>query len=99
MPLSRQGELAALWREHGLEDVADQALTIRTRFGSFEDYRLPFLAQQGPAGDYVAALASGERDELRLRVRRRLIGDGPDRPIVLEATAWAARGMVARRPA
>lgn len=94
MPLSRQGELAALWREHGLQDVAEQALTIRTRFDSFDDYWLPFLAQQGPAGSYVAALAPGERDELRRRVRRRLIGDGPDRAIVLEATAWAVRGMV-----
>ena len=92
MPLSRKGELAALWREHGLQDVVEETLTIQTRFGSFHDYWSPFLEKQGPAGEYVASLPAGERDQLRLRLRRRLLGDGPDRPIVLAARAWAVRG-------
>jgi SAM-dependent methyltransferase len=36
MPLSRAGELAALWRTH-LPNVAETALTIETQFSSFED--------------------------------------------------------------
>ena len=92
MPLSRKGELAALWREHGLQDVVEETLTIQTRFGSFDDYWSPFLEKQGPAGEYVASLPAGERDQLRLRLRRRLLGDGADRPIVLAARAWAVRG-------
>jgi SAM-dependent methyltransferase len=94
MPLSRKGELMALWREHGLQDVWEEALTIGTRFSSFDDYWSPFLEKQGPAGAYVEALAASEREQLRLRLRKRLLGDGPDRPIVLAARAWAVRGIV-----
>ena len=94
MPLSRKGELDALWREHRLRDVFEEALTIRTRFSSFDDYWLPFLERQGPAGAHVAALAASEREQLRLRLRNRLLGEGPDRPIVLTARAWAVRGIV-----
>jgi SAM-dependent methyltransferase len=93
MPLSRKGELAALWREHALRDVMEETLTIQTRFVSFDDYWSPFLEKQGPAGEYVASLSAGGLDQLRLRLRRRLLGDGPDRPIVLAARAWAVRGI------
>jgi SAM-dependent methyltransferase len=94
MPLCRSGDLAALWREHRLQDVSAEALTIETRFSSFEDYWTPFLEQQGPAGAYVAALPASEREQLRVRLHRRLLGDGPDRPITLSARAWAVRGVV-----
>lgn len=94
MPLCRRGELAALWRAHGLEDVAETALTIVTRFPSFEDYWQPFLEGQGPAGALIASLPSHARDALRMRLRRRLVDDDDDRPIVMSARAWAARGTV-----
>ena len=94
MPLCRKGELEELWRAHRLRDVSEEALTIRMRFSSFDDYWSPFLAKQGPAGAYVAALDAGTREQLRLCLRRRLLGDGPDRPIVLEGRAWAVRGTV-----
>jgi SAM-dependent methyltransferase len=94
MPLSRKGELEALWRKHRLRNVSEEALTIQMRFSSFDDYWLPFLEKQGPAGTYVAALAAGEREQLRLRLRKRLLDDGPDREIVLGARAWAVRGTV-----
>jgi len=97
MPLSRQGELAALWREHKLVDVSEEALTIRTQFSTFDDYWSPLLDKQGPAGAYVAALATSQREQLRLRLRRRLLGDGPDRSVVLSARAWAVRGIVPGR--
>lgn len=94
MPLCRSGELAALWRDHHLDRVRDEALTIQTRFSSFEDYWSPFLEKQGPAGAYVAKLGAGEREQLRLRVRRRLLGDDLDGAIVLDARAWAVCGTV-----
>jgi hypothetical protein len=92
MPLCRKGELATLWREHGLQDVSEAALTIQMRFASFDDYWSPFLEKQGPAGACVGALGEGEREELRLRLHKRLLGDGADCPIVLPARAWAVRG-------
>jgi SAM-dependent methyltransferase len=94
MPLCRMGELVVLWREHGLQDVLEETLAIQTRFVSFDDYWSPFLEKQGPAGEYVASLPARERDQLRLRLRRRLLGDGRDGPIVLAARAWAVRGAV-----
>jgi len=94
MPLSRPGELGALWRDHDLQHVWEDALTIRMRFTSFDDYWLPFLERQGPAGDYVASLAPGEREQLRARIHRRLLGDGPEHPIELHGRAWAVRGTV-----
>ena len=94
MPLCRHEELAALWREHGLRNVREETLTIQTRFVSFDDYWSPLLEEQGPAGAYVASLEAGERDVLRQRLRRRLLGDGPDRSFELPARAWAVRGSV-----
>ena len=96
MPLCRKGALGALWREHGLADVREEALTIDTRFESFDDYWRPFLEKQGPAGDYAAGLPPDARDALRRRLRARLLGSGGDRPIVLRARAWAVRGVVPR---
>jgi SAM-dependent methyltransferase len=94
MPLCGEGELDALWRRHHLVDVNEEGLTIALRFASFDDYWSPFLEKQGPAGAYVATLTAGQREALRLRLRRRLLGDGPDGPITLKARAWAVRGTV-----
>jgi len=94
MPLCRSGELAALWREQGLQDVVEEGITIETHFASFDDFWTPFLEKQGPAGAYVASLSASDRDALRLRLRRRLLGDGPDKAMVMHARAWAVRGTV-----
>ena len=99
MPLCRRGDLAALWRDHGLLDVVEEALVVETRFASFDDFWTPFLEKQGPAGAYVASLSPEDRDALRLRLRRRLHGDGPDKAIVLHARAWAVRGTASHIPA
>ena len=94
MPFCRRGELASLWRGAGLQDVVEEPLTIETRFASFDDYWTPFLAKQGPAGAYAASLSESDREALRMRLRQRLLGGGPDRPLVLHARAWAVRGIV-----
>ena len=94
MPLCRSGELSALWRAGGLQNVSEEALSIDTTFASFEDYWQPFLGRQGPAGSYVAWLAERDREGLRVGLRRRLLGHGADRPFTLRARAWAVRGTV-----
>ena len=95
MPLCRRGELASLWRREGLREVVDDALSIETGFLSFEDFWTPFLEQQGPAGAYAASLSSAQREDLRHRLRQRLLGAAPDGPFTLSARAWAVRGAVA----
>jgi SAM-dependent methyltransferase len=94
MPFSGRGELAALWHRQGLGDVVEETLTIETRFSSFDDYWTPFTQKQGPAGAYVAGLSVPQREELRLLLRQRQLGDGPDRPFALNARAWAVRGVI-----
>jgi SAM-dependent methyltransferase len=95
MPFCRRGELAALWREQGLQDVVEEGLTVETRFTSFADFWTPFLERQGPAGAYVASLSAEARDALRLRLRRRLLGAGEDKAIIMHARAWVVRGTAA----
>ena len=94
MPFCRSGELAALWKEQGLEGVVEEGLTIQTRFASFDDFWMPFLDKQGPAGAYTASLTDPDREALRVRLRRRLLGTDGDRAIVMRARAWAVRGTV-----
>ena len=94
MRFSAEGELAAFFREQPFQEIVSEALMVETRFSSFDDYWLPFLEKQGPAGAYVASLPATDAEQLRLRLRHRLLGDGPDGPIVLRARAWAVRGTV-----
>jgi SAM-dependent methyltransferase len=94
MPACRPGELAALWRAQGLLDVQEKPLVIPMTFSSFEDFWSPFREGQGPAGAHVVSLSPGARRDLEQRLRRRLLGSGGDRPIALNARAWAVRGVV-----
>jgi SAM-dependent methyltransferase len=94
MPLCRRGELAGLWRAQGLEAVDEQPLTVDMRFESFDDYWLPFLEGQGPSGAYAASLSTSDRTDLEERLRRRLHVSAHGGPIVLQARAWAVKGVV-----
>jgi SAM-dependent methyltransferase len=94
MPLCGRGELAALFRREGLANVQEVPLTIALHFASFEDYWAPFLLGQGPAGACLASLPEARQRELAARLRKRLLGDGPDRSFDLPARAWAVKGTV-----
>ena len=65
-------------------------------FSSFDDFWLPFLRGQGPAGAYVASLPETRRLTLRERLRKRL-GANAARSLTLNARAWAVKGAVATR--
>lgn len=97
MPFCRSGELAELWREHGLVNVREEALVIPMEFQSFNEFWWPFLEGQGPAGGYVASLAEGEQGSLRERLRQRLEIESTAGPIELSAKAWVVRGLVPER--
>jgi len=96
MPLSRSGELETLWRDHGLTAVEAAALRIPLVFSSFDDFWLPFVGGQGPAGAYASALAEDRRAALRERLRARLAMD-PAGSLTLDARAWAVKGVVPPR--
>ncbi len=82
----REGDLARLFAQAGLDGARAAALTVRVRQASFELWWEPFTLGVGPAGAYVASLAPDDRAALRERCRELLPAD----PIEISATAWAA---------
>lgn len=97
MPLCRAGELSALWRQGGLEDVREQSIDIKMRFESLADYWDPFLLGQGPAGSYVRRLDHDKLQTLRNEVKRRLSLSAENVSFVLPARVWSVRGTVPNR--
>lgn len=95
MPLSRSGELATLWRDHGFTAVEEDALVIPQWFPSFDDFWSPFLGGQGPAGALVASLGGERREALRRRLQGRLAA-AADGSLRLLARAWAVKGVIPR---
>lgn len=96
MPLSRSGELEWLWRDHGLTDVVEAPLGIPLVFPSFDEFWLPFLGGQGPAGAYASALSKDRRAALRARLESRLPMNSAG-SLTLSARAWAVKGLVPAR--
>ena len=95
MRLCARGELAAMWQQEGLREVRDTELGVRLTFTSFADYWEPFLLGQGPAGAYAASLSADARAALEGRLRERLLRGAADRPLEMQARAWAVKGVVA----
>ena len=82
----REGHLASLFTQAGLNRAAATTLTVRVRHASFDDWWEPFTLGVGPAGAYVASLTPDHRTALRDQCRRLL----PVGPVEITATAWAA---------
>lgn len=93
-PLSAPGEMAALWRELGLQNVEQTSLVIRMEFASFEDYWLPFTKGEGPPGQIVARFSGAPRTRLVDHLRRAYLANRPDGPRSFACVAWACRGTV-----
>jgi ubiquinone/menaquinone biosynthesis C-methylase UbiE len=89
LPGVRDGHLAELFESAGLHDVEPRTLAVRLEHASFEEWWEPFTRGAGPAGAYTASLDPEHRDALRERCRAML----PEQPFVVEAIAWAARGI------
>ena len=82
----REGHLAELFVQAGLDAVQVTTLTVRVRQPGFESWWETFTLGVGPAGAYLASLPAARRDELRERCRRQR----PEGPFEVSATAWAA---------
>ncbi|MFJ9245848.1 class I SAM-dependent methyltransferase [Streptomyces sp. NPDC101776] len=95
-PVCRPEPLREMWTAAGLLDVAVSAVEVPTAFADFTDLWEPFLAGQGPAPGYVAALAAPSRDRLREALRAS-VPTQPDGSIALTARAWAVRGRTPLR--
>ena len=51
-----EGQLAGLFASAGLDDVEDDALSVRVEHASFEEWWEPFTLGVGPVGAYLAGL-------------------------------------------
>ena len=85
---AREGQLARLFEQAGLQDVESTVLTVRVRFASFEDWWEPFTLGVGPAGAHVAHLDATRRAELATECAKLL----PQAPFEIAASAWTALG-------
>lgn len=86
--------LPNLFRVAGLKEVQQGSLTIRMKYGCFDDYWRPLLGGQGPVGTYVGSLGGDLRLKIEDAVRRAYCSGSPDGERSLTATAWAVRGTV-----
>lgn len=93
-PLSRPGELAAIWREVGMHDVAQEMLTIRMDFTSFADFWAPCEGKDGPIADYIGTLDEDDKAKVRDAVKRAYVDGEPDGARSYAATAWVVKGTV-----
>jgi len=82
---AREGHLARLFAQAGLDQAQATTLTVRVRHASFEQWWEPFTLGVGPAGAYAASLTPERQAELREQCRRLL----PAGPVEVSATEWA----------
>jgi ubiquinone/menaquinone biosynthesis C-methylase UbiE len=85
---AREGHLAELFNEAGLQNVQSSVLTVRAGFATFTDWWEPFTFGVGPAGSYVVGLDAQRRGDLQARCEKLL----PPAPFEISASAWAAVG-------
>jgi hypothetical protein len=94
-PMTRQGELPALWRALGLEEVTESSATIWMSFTDFADWWRPHADGEGTLGKYVTSLSGRERTRLEAALRAAYQCGAQDGPRNFAATAQLCRG---RRP-
>ncbi len=90
LPGTGRGHLGVLLRAAGLQNVEEATLTAAVQHPTFAEWWEPFELGVGPAGAYVGGLEEKARQRLARRCQE-MLGHGP---FTVEATAWAARGVV-----
>ena len=82
----REGHLAELFTQAGLDAVEVTTLTVQVRQAGFDSWWETFTLGVGPAGAYLTSLPADRQNELREHCRKQL----PEGPFEVSATAWAA---------
>ena len=89
---SRMELLQELWTNAGLESVESREITVQRTFASFDDFWA--IKMTAPTlGPTVGAMAPGDVETLKSRVRARLPADVDGR-ITYSSRAHAIRGRV-----
>jgi ubiquinone/menaquinone biosynthesis C-methylase UbiE len=93
-PLSRPGEMRAVFSDAGLTDVTETALMIRMEYDDFEDFWSPHAAGEGQQGKYLMTLDPSQRELFERAVRDAYEAGEPDGSRSFAAIALACRGVV-----
>jgi SAM-dependent methyltransferase len=88
----KPGQLAGLWRDAGLRDVDDRAITVSSAYRDFDELWSTFRAGVGPVGVHAESLEGDALDAVRETFRRNV--GSPGGAFELAATAWFAAGTV-----
>lgn len=89
-PGGTAGELAALLRQAGLDDVREDVLHAQADYADFDDWWMPYTLGVGPIGTYYNARTPTEQTALRDECLR-LLGRPAGR-FTLHASCWFAAG-------
>jgi ubiquinone/menaquinone biosynthesis C-methylase UbiE len=90
---SRRENMHAVWQKTGLQSIENDVIRIPVVFPNFDDFADSMMQPVGPRGKALLALAPGEREQLRARLREQasIAADGT---IAYEAFANAVKGRV-----
>jgi SAM-dependent methyltransferase len=88
LPGAREGHLAELFAQAGLDAIEQGVLTVSVEHPSFEEWWEPYTLGVAPAGAYIAKLEPEVQTRFRELCRELL----PPAPFVLDASVWAVRG-------
>ena len=93
-PLGSPGELSAMWRATGFENVEEDVLTVRFEYADFEDFWSSFELGDGPIRQFIEELASTDRSSLKDKLQIAFLSGAPDGERSFLAGALACRGTV-----
>ena len=89
---SKMDNLHNLWRDAGLDSIETRKIEVQRTFADFDDFWATAMLGS-TIGPTVAAMASNDREQLKMLVRARLLADGTGR-ITYGAWANAVKGSV-----
>lgn len=87
LPGAHDGDLVQYFTAAGYRSVEPTALTVMSRYDTYDEWWQANLHGVGPVGDFIGQLNDADRERVRMAGMNEL-GEGP---FSIEATAWAAR--------
>jgi len=90
---SRRENMAAFWRDAGLQAVETTVIRIRVSFSDFNDFWESSTIPVGPSGKALAEMSPQTREQLKVQLRKQL-PIAADGSITYEAFANAVKGSV-----
>ena len=93
-PLSTLGELSAMWRDAGFDDVKEDVLTVRFDYANFDDYWTSLAEGDGPPRQFINDLSSASCAALEAKLRIAYLSGADDGRRSFLAGALACRGIV-----